>query len=147
MLQGTGKARGRLIGGCAEVLEMIKGTAWWPRPETWDGAIFFYETSEGSPDPDLVRYWLRNYAATGILARLSGILLARPDPGADPDYRQKLEAVFRHVLAEEGFTDLPVISGLDFGHTQSMLVLPYGVLSEIDADAGSLSILEAGVGS
>lgn len=144
MLQGKGKARGRLIGGCAEVLEMLKGTAWWPAPEAWDGAIFFYETSEGSPDPELVRYWLRNYAATGILRRLSAILLARPDPGTDPDYRRKLEAVFCDVLAEEGLTALPVLSGLDFGHTQPMLVLPYGVLAEIDGDAVNLAIIEAG---
>jgi len=34
-LQGRGTVRGPLIGGCAEVLEMLKGTPWWPPVELW----------------------------------------------------------------------------------------------------------------
>lgn len=38
-----------------------------------------------------------------------------------------------------------VLSGLDFGHTQPMLTLPYGVRARIDCANGRFSILEAGV--
>ena len=145
ILQGQGRASGPLIGGCAEVLEMLKGTAWWPEPEVWDGAILFYETSEDAPSPDFVRYWLRNFAACGILGRLNGLLLARPDPGGDPHYMEKLETATTDILAESGLTGLPVLSGLDFGHTQPMLTLPMGALAEIDCDTSTLRILESGV--
>lgn len=145
VLQGKGVARGHLLGGCAEVLEMAKGTAWWPGLEAWRGAILFIETSEEAPPPDFFRYWLRNYAAQGILRVLSGIVLARPDPKSDEGYRGKLEQVLVSVLGESGLADLPVLSGLDFGHTQPMLTLPYGVMAEIDCAAGRMSILEAGV--
>lgn len=145
VLQGSGVATGHLIGGCAEVIEMLKGTAWWPPLELWDGAILFYETSEDVPPPNFVRYWLRNYAAQGILQRLSGVLLARPDPGGDPDYQRKLEAAVVTALAEAGLGDLPVLSGLDFGHTAPILTLPYGVSASIDCAAASLTIHEAGV--
>jgi len=145
ILQGRGSASGRLLGGCAEVLEMAKGTAWWPPLAAWDGAILFYETSEDAPPPGFVRYWLRNFAAQGILPRLSGLLLARPDPGGDETYRQRLEAAVTETLAEEGFGDLPVLSGLDFGHTSPMLTLPYGVMASLDCTSASLTITEAGV--
>jgi muramoyltetrapeptide carboxypeptidase LdcA involved in peptidoglycan recycling len=145
VLQGKGTVTGQLIGGCAEVLEMIKATAWWPPLDYWDGAILFYETSEDVPSPAAVRYWLRNFAAQGIIERLSGILLARPDPGDKPDYREKLEATFVAALAEAGRPDLPLLSGLDFGHASPILTLPYGVSASIDCAAASLTIHEAGV--
>ncbi len=144
MLQGQGRAQGHLIGGCAEVLEMIKGTAWWPSPDQWRGAILFYETSEEAPSPHFIRYWLRNFAAQGILGVLNGILIARPDPKDHQDYQQELEAAFRDSLAEAGLPHLPVLSGLDFGHTQPMLTLPYGARVEIDCDRATLTILDPG---
>lgn len=145
VLQGTGIAEGHLLGGCAEVLEMVKGTAWWPGLDAWRGAILFIETSEEAPPPGFFRYWLRNYAAQGILGVLSGIILARPDHKDDPHYRDKLERVLTTILAETGLSGLPVLSGLDFGHTQPMLTLPYGARARIDCAAGRFSILEAGV--
>ncbi|KQV09022.1 S66 peptidase family protein [Devosia sp. Root105] len=145
LLQGSGIASGRLLGGCAEVLEMAKGTAWWPPLGAWDGAILFYETSEDAPDPGFIRYWLRNFAAQGILGRLSGMLLARPDPGNDATYGARLEAAVIETLAEEGLAELPVLSGLDFGHTQPMLTLPYGAMAQIDCAAATLTISESAV--
>lgn len=145
MLQGSGTASGRLLGGCAEVLEMAKGTVWWPPLAAWDGAILFYETSEEAPAPGYIRYWLRNFAAQGILQNLSGILLARPDPGNDESYRARLEEAVVETLAEAGVAELPVLSGLDFGHTQPMLTLPCGAMARIDCADASLTILESGV--
>ena len=145
ILQGNGKARGHLLGGCAEVLEMSKGTAWWPTLDQWRGAILFLETSEDGPSANLVRYWLRNYAAQGILGVISGILLARPDDKGDPTYRVQQEAAVLSALAEAGLGGLPVLSGLDFGHTMPMLTLPYGAMAEIDCADASLTILDAGV--
>ncbi|HEV7344203.1 MAG TPA: S66 peptidase family protein [Devosia sp.] len=145
LLQGSGSVTGHLLGGCAEVLEMVKGTAWWPGLTSWDGAVLFLETSEDSPSPRFVRYWLRNYAAMGILPRLAGLLIARADPGQDRDYQAQLEAAVLDVLAESGLDALPVLAGLDFGHTQPMLTLPYGAQVRIDTDTGTLTVLEPGV--
>lgn len=145
ILQGRGSVSGRLLGGCAEVLEMAKGTRWWPSLASWSGAILFYETSEDAPSPNFVRYWLRNYAAQGILQTLGGILLARPDPQGDDSYQSRLEAAVVESLEEAGLSDLPVLSGLDFGHTQPMLTLPYGAQAQIDCANATLTILEAGV--
>jgi muramoyltetrapeptide carboxypeptidase LdcA involved in peptidoglycan recycling len=144
-LQGDNVATGHLLGGCAEVLEMAKGTTWWPPLAAWTGAILFYETSEDAPPPQFVKYWFRNLAAQGILAALNGVILARPDSKGDETYRARLEAAILAVLDEEGLRDLPVLSGLDFGHTQPMLTLPYGVQASIGCVNATLTIEEPGV--
>ena len=115
-LQGESRVSARLVGGCLDVLEFLKGTPWWIRKKLWDGAIFFAETSEEAPPPKLVGYWLRNYASQGILQRISGLLLARP-MRYSPQMTQTLYAEVRRVLAECGRENMPVVANMDFGHT------------------------------
>jgi muramoyltetrapeptide carboxypeptidase LdcA involved in peptidoglycan recycling len=145
VLQGRGKARGHLIGGCADTLECLKGTPWWPPLEVWKGAILFYETSEDAPSPRLVARWLRNLAGQGILKDLEGLLFARPGGRIDPATHVVYDRELLQTLKEAGLRDLPVLSNLDFGHTDPIFTLPYGVMAEIDCDAGSLTILESAV--
>ncbi|MDF2973516.1 MAG: Muramoyltetrapeptide carboxypeptidase [Microvirga sp.] len=144
-LQGTGTVQGYLIGGCAEVLEMLKGSEWWPPLEYWDGAILFYETSEEAPPAAQVLRWLRNFAAQGILHRLSGIVLGRPGGQTDEAYRQEQERAVLRALDEAGLPHLPVLAELDFGHTDPIATLPYGVVAQIDCSLARLTILEPGV--
>ncbi len=146
-LQGRGIARGHLLGGCVEVLDWLRGTDVWPGLRQWDGAVLFLETSEDMPPPDLITGTLRSYAAMGILPRLSAILMGRPgghelDPAHFGDYD---DAILRVVRDEEGMTDLPVVTQMDFGHTDPMCVLPYGVQTEIDAEAQRITIVESAV--
>ncbi|WP_244445176.1 S66 peptidase family protein [Microvirga sp. BSC39] len=144
-LQGTGTVQGHLIGGCAEVLEMLKGSDWWPPLDYWDGAILFYETSEEAPAAVQVLRWLRNFAAQGILHRLSGIVLGRPGGQTDEAYRQEQERAVLRALDEAGLQHLPVLGELDFGHTDPIATLPYGAVAEIDCRRSRLSVLEPGV--
>ncbi len=141
-IRGNTVVSGRLIGGCLEVMEMLKGTSWWPEPEVWENAILFFETSEEKPRPEFVRYWLRNYAATGILKQANGILMGRP---YDNCYAQEYETELLKVLDEEGLYDLPVITQMDFGHTCPVFTIPYGRLAEINCRSQTFSILENGV--
>lgn len=141
-IRGNSIVQGPLIGGCMEVLEMLKGTDYWPDSETWKDCILFFETSEGKPHPDYVRYWLRNYAATGILKNAKGIIFGRP---YDNFYAEEYETELLKVLDEEGLNDLPVVTQMDFGHTCPTFTIPYGRLAEINCIDRSFSILESGV--
>ena len=142
LLQGVGVVRGRLIGGCMEVLEMAKGTALWPEMSAFDGAILFFETSEDMPPPDFVRYWLRNYGSMGVLQRVRALLFGKPYQ--EKHYEAYRDAI-RRVLAEWGLSGLPVLANMSFGHNEPMCVLPYGALAEVDCENGTFSILEPGV--
>lgn len=145
-LQGNGVRRGRLIGGCIEVLDWLRGTTLWPDAHHWDGAILFLEASEDMPSPDLVKYYLRTFAALGILPKLSAILYARPGGQMDPAQFVEYDRVLQQVVAqEEGLTDLPIVTHMDFGHTDPMMVLPLGVMAEVDCEQQRFSILESGV--
>jgi muramoyltetrapeptide carboxypeptidase LdcA involved in peptidoglycan recycling len=145
-LQGRGCRRGHLIGGCFEVFDWLRGTDLWPEPQAWQNAILFLETSEDAPSPENVMYGLRAYAALGVLGQLSGLLFGRPGGNVPieqfDDYDQALQRV---IVEEEGLRDLPIITRMDFGHTDPMFVLPYGVQAEIDCDGGRFSILENAV--
>ena len=144
-LQGSGVAPGRLFGGCGEVLEMLKATPSWPEPSFWDGRLFFIETSEDAPTPDTVSYWLRNYGMQGVFERISGLLVGRARGYSDEAKARLDELVVRVVAEEFGRPDLPIVSNLDFGHTDPQWVLPLGVLAEVDADAHSIRLLEPAV--
>lgn len=131
-LQGSGVRRGRLFGGCIEVLEFAKGITLWPSISDFEGVILFFETSEETPDPTLLKYWLRNYGSQGILQQVNGILFGKP---YDEKYLDEYETVIVRVIREElGLIDLPIVTNLNFGHTAPMMVLPYGALVEIDGE-------------
>lgn len=143
VLQGHGVARGRLLGGCIEVLEMIKGTKIWPSDDEWQNAILFFETSEDKPIPQYVEYWLRNYGSQGILHKINGIIFGKP---YDNLYYEEYKKVIHKVVSEElKLFDLPVLYNMNFGHTAPMTVLPYGAKAEIDCDHTTFSITESGV--
>ena len=138
--------RGPLIGGCAEVLSWLPGTRVWPRPEAWDGAIFFLETSEEAPPQRDFRRWLRHFGEMGIFHRAGAVLLGRPG-GALPvaDHVKYDETLLGVVRDELGLASLPIVTGVDFGHTDPFFVLPYGVTAEVDCAARRFSIVEAAV--
>jgi muramoyltetrapeptide carboxypeptidase LdcA involved in peptidoglycan recycling len=143
-LQGHGVHRGHLIGGCIEVFDWARGTGIFP--ENWQDAILFLETSEEAPPPEMVMRTLRVFAALRILSKLSGILFGRPGGDVPVEkFRAYDKAIFEVVNQEEGLTDLPVITNMDFGHTSPMFVLPYGLQAEIDVESKRFSVLENAV--
>ncbi|MEM7347920.1 MAG: S66 peptidase family protein [Chloroflexota bacterium] len=145
-LQGQGVRRGHLMGGCFEVLDWLRGTDFWPELTHWQDAILFLETSEDAPSPEVVKWGLRTYSALGILPKLSGILFGRPGGLISPKIFTEYDKVFKQVIAEEaGLADLPIITGMEFGHTDPMFVLPYGVQAEIDCESQQFTIIENAV--
>lgn len=143
-LQGDKKVEGHLLGGCIEVLEMLKGTPWWPKPQLFKKTVLYLETSNDVPSPVNVEYWLRNYASQGILNEISALLIARARDYT-PEMKDQLHESVLKVLAEVGRQDLPVVANMDIGHTMPMMVLPNGCRVSVDAFNKDIVLLEAGV--
>ena len=132
-----------MIGGCLEVLEFLKGTDFWLDTSEWADRILFLETSEEMVAPNIFRRILRNYAAQGVFHELRGLILGRPHNDAfTAEYDQILMEVIRD---EQGNSQLPIVTQMDFGHTCPTFTIPYGVLAEIDFERKTFSILESGV--
>ena len=144
--QREGVVQGHLFGGCVSVLDWLRGTPVFPPADSLDGAILFLETSEEAPPPEVLAHFIRSLAAMDCLERLAGILLGRPGgeiaPAAFPAYADTL----CHTVREEyGLRELPIVSNMDFGHTDPMMVLPMGLRLRIDSERGRLAILDAPV--
>jgi muramoyltetrapeptide carboxypeptidase LdcA involved in peptidoglycan recycling len=145
-LQGKGIVEGKLIGGCVEVLDWLRGTEFWPGLPEWENAILFLETSEEGPPAAYVGRFIRVLAAMGVLPRLSGILFGRPGGQLPPEKFAEYDAVLTDAVGQEaGLTDLPIVTGMDFGHTDPMMVLPLGLNARIDCDSRQFSVLENAV--
>ena len=145
-LQGTGCTQGHLIGGCLEVLDWLRGTPVWPNDDAWNNAILFLETSEEAPSPAFVTRVLRSFAAMGVLDKLSALLCGRPGGGIpEADFTLYDQAILQVVAEEQGLRDLPIVTHMDFGHTDPMWVLPYGVQAQVNCEQQRVALLESAV--
>lgn len=140
-LQGEGRVRGHLLGGCMDSLHELPGTPLWPTLDQWQDAVLFMETSEEAPPPDRLLRFIRALDAMGVLRRLKAILLGRPG-GCRPQRFADYDAALVRGVRDEAGLDLPVITQLDFGHTDPMWVLPMGAEMEIDCSARRLRLIE-----
>ena len=141
VLQGKGKVKGHLLGGCIDVFIMAFGTDVFPSKEKWEGAIMFIETSEEKPSPQFVIYSLRNLAAQGILKLLNGIIVGKPYQGKF--YDEYKEAIIQVVKNEEHLENLPILYNLNFGHACPIGIIPYGIQAELDCESKKISLLES----
>jgi muramoyltetrapeptide carboxypeptidase LdcA involved in peptidoglycan recycling len=138
--------RGRLIGGCVEVLQIINNTSLWPDISTWKDSILFLETSEEGMSPEHLMRFLRNLAAQNILENLNGILFSKPGGGRikSTDF-DSYTAVFDRVIKEYTLTKLAEVTNMDFGHSEPQCTLPYGALVDIDPTKKKVTLLESSV--
>lgn len=141
-LQGKSSAQGELFGGCLEVLEMMKATAFWPRQEFWKEKILFLETSEEKPSLHYIDHVLRNYGMLGIYDQIGGLIFARARDFSAAEKLALEEKIVSIIAGEFGRRDLPVIANFDVGHTDPQLVLPLGVRAEINCPDQRIALLE-----
>ena len=101
------------------------------------------ETSEDVPSPDNVARWLRNYGMQGVFDRAAAIMIGRARGYFGERTRELDETVLRIIGDEFGARDLPVVTNLDFGHTDPQWILPLGCLAEVDPAAGEFRLVES----
>ena len=144
--QEEGVVEGHLFGGCVDVLDWLRGTDYFSDAGDLQDAVLFLETSEEGLPPSFLTRFVRCLAAMGILEGLSGILLARPGGGVDPNtFHEYDDALCKAIREEYGLNDMPIVTNMDFGHTDPMFVFPIGMKVRIDSAKQEISINEAAV--
>ncbi len=141
-LQGEEEAEGTLWGGCAEVLEFLKGTDYWPEKDFWNDKILFLETSEEKPTPSQVGYMLRNYGVQGVLNKIKGIMFGRSKAYSKEEKEELYKTVLSVVRDEFGISDIPIVMNTDFGHTDPKIIMPLGCKVSINPKAKEIKLLE-----
>ena len=141
IVSGPGRVTGRLIGGHTGIIE-LDGTPLELHPEDFDEAILFVEDIPEFFDEDGVRTYFEYLGQKGILQRINGIVIGKINEESSFDARAEL---IRQIVSDKYSCSVPIIYGLNFGHSSPACMLPYGALAELDCDKRSFSIPESGV--
>jgi muramoyltetrapeptide carboxypeptidase len=137
-----GRAKGRLLGGNLTVLAALAGTPYLP---DFTGAILFLE------DVDEAEYridrMLTQLGQAGILKNLNGVVFGQCTNCRDPDGSGPGGGFSLNAILTQHFGPLgiPAFEGGWFGHIADQFTIPQGVMAEINADRGTLQLLEPAV--
>ena len=134
-----GRASGRILGGNLSLLTAVMGSEYLP---DWDGSILFIE------DVDEAVYrvdrMMTELALAGVLDRISGFVFGRCtecDPDSSYGSLTMEEMIAEHIRPR----GIPAFAGTMIGHIDTQFTIPLGIDVEIDATAGTIELLEAGV--
>jgi len=141
LIQGSGIVTGRLIGGHTEIME-LENEKIALSSEDFENAILFIEDIPEFFSPKQVGNFFIWLGIKDFLHKLNGVIIGKIcESGGSSEHSNAI----RKVCGEFGRSDLPVLYGLNFGHTSPMFALPYGAIAEINCEMKSFAILEAGV--
>jgi muramoyltetrapeptide carboxypeptidase len=132
-----GKASGRLLGGNLTTLAALMGTPYLP---DFTGAILFLE-DVGEAEYRVDRM-LTQLALGGVLGQLAGVVFGQCTrcSGSEANYSGfTLSEVLDQHFAPLG---VPAFQGALIGHIADQFSMPEGIRAEIDAEAGTIRILE-----
>ena len=135
-----GRARGRLVGGNLTLFAALVGTPYFP--DVTGAIVFLEETGEYIYRCDRM---LTQLALAGVFEKAAGVVLGGfTDCDVSPSGygRFSLNDVFEQHLVPLG---KPAFSGAMIGHVDYKRTVPIGAAAEIDADAGTIELLEPAV--
>jgi muramoyltetrapeptide carboxypeptidase len=135
----SGKTTGRILGGNLSLLTAITGTDYLP---DWQDSILFIE------DVDEAVYridrMMTELSLSGVLGKIKGFIFGRCtdcDPSGGFGSLTMEEMLAEHIAP----LGIPAFSGSMIGHIDEQFTIPLGIDVEMDADAGSIKMLEPGV--
>lgn len=136
-----GRADGVLLGGNLAMLCSLVGTV--DEPDLARAILVVEDVNEAPYRLDRMFTQLRR---GGILDGVAGVVVGTLR-GCDPPPDRPSATADEVVDERLGMLGVPVVHGLEIGHTARQFALPLGVPSRLDADAGTLEILGAAVQS
>ncbi|MCW0505958.1 S66 family peptidase [Aeromonas piscicola] len=132
---GSGKVRGRLIGGNLNTLAGIWGSPYMPAIQQGDillleDSLHLAETVERS---------FAHLKLCGVFDRIGGLVLGKHELFNDQGSGKCPLDILLEVVGEPAF---PILAEFDCAHTHPMLTLPLGIEAELDLDAQTLTLCE-----
>lgn len=135
ILQWTKKFAWKLIGWCFQVLEFMKWTEYFPETKFFTDKIFFIEVAEDEwIQFNNIKYALRNYCVSWIFEKISWLLIWRVRDYTQEQKEQLEQLIIDIVVWEFWLSDLPIITNLDFWHTDPQWILPLWIEAEFNIE-------------
>ncbi len=136
---GTGRVRGRLIGGNLNTLAGIWGSPYMPSIERGD--ILLLEDSLKTAET--VERSFAHLKLCGVFERIGALVLGKHELFDSQGSGKRPLDILLEVVGEPTF---PILAEYDCAHTHPMLTLPLGIKAELDLDAQSLTLCESWLG-
>ncbi|MEH2171642.1 S66 peptidase family protein [Nostoc sp.] len=133
-----GKAKGKLVGGNLSVLSAMVGSPYLP---TWNKSILFVE--EVGEDVYRIDRMLTQLKTAGILNQIAGFIFGQCTKcslGDEPSFTL-MQVLQQHILP----LGIPAWYGSMIGHIKDKFTLPIGAEVEINAELGTIQMLETAV--
>lgn len=133
----NGKAIGTIIGGNLSTLLLLISTPFCP---SFKNKILFIEE-----DPEIgvgmIERMFFQLRQTGLLSQIKGLTIGRfhSKVGIDKETEKRLLTGLTNIYK------IPVISNVDFGHTNPMITFPIGGECEIDTEKRLIKFIEKSV--
>lgn len=134
-----GQAKGKLFGGNLSVISGLIGSPYFEIPE--NSILFLEETNE---EPYVVDRLLTHLKLANVYDKLNGVVFGHCSKCLAENPVQSIPTI---EVIREHFSDLkiPVSYGSPIGHVANKWTLPIGIDVEMDAETGSLILLESAV--
>jgi muramoyltetrapeptide carboxypeptidase len=138
---GSGKARGRLVGGNLSLVAALEGT---PYAVDCEDAILVLE--DVGEAPYRIDRMLQQLKLAGKLGQIRGAVLgqftetAKREEDSTNDDRFSVAGVLRQYFEGLG---VPVLRNFPLGHVKENCPAPLGAEVEIDAEAGTIRIIRS----
>ncbi|MET8758341.1 S66 peptidase family protein [Lentzea sp. NPDC004782] len=140
-------AQGPSWGGNLEILSwLMMADREIKPPEHYDGAIFFFETSEEMPSDVEVYRILRNMGERGLLQRFAAVMVGRAKSWSFDNqttdratYTARQRAAVLRAFGQYA-PETMIVFDVDLGHTDPQLVIPVGGTVRIDGPQRSITV-------
>lgn len=136
----NGVSQGKLLGGNLTVLSHLIGTEYVPN---WNNSIFFAE--DISEAPYSVDRMITHLKLAGIFNEINGFVFGKCTdckPGGGGYGSLTLEDIWRDHIKP---LNKPAFTGTMIGHIEDKFTIPLGINAEINANKGTIQLLEAAV--
>lgn len=136
----SGTARGPLVGGNLTVLCHLMGSAYLP---DWRGKILFVEDTH--EDVYSMDRMLTHLKLAGVLDQIAGFVFGKCtkcEAGSGGYGSLTLEDVLTEHI---GSLKVPAFAGAMIGHITDKFTVPLGINAEINADLGTIRLMESAV--
>jgi len=139
----SGTATGRLIGGNLSVFVSIMDSIYFPNIQYFmNGTILFLE--DVGEAPYSVDRMLRQLELAGVFNVINGFVWGRCTDCPTPPQSFSVQQLMVQYIAPY---NIPSFQGAMFGHDidDGQYTMPIGTMVEMDADKGTITMLESGV--
>jgi muramoyltetrapeptide carboxypeptidase len=133
-----GKAEGQIVGGNLGTLLLLAGTEYWPNLR---GKMLFVEDDENESSETMDRMYTQ-LRQMGVYDQISGMVVGRFHQNVKFSENDSLDMILDDALKGYKF---PVVTGVDFGHTDPLITFPIGIKCRVDTRKSEIAFLESAV--